>query len=105
MSVSAAVTLKQPAIRALGRSKTTPTTVLATIGKPISTSFYSQPHNNRLFHQIIITMSKEVCKIINQGSGPYQLTKEQAGEAYRAARKVKVDYVSYWSRRRGKASK
>jgi hypothetical protein len=50
-------------------------------------------------------MSKEVIKIINQGSGPYQLTKEQAGEAYRAARKVKVDYVSYWSRRRGKATK
>ena len=50
-------------------------------------------------------MSKEVCKIINQGSGPYQLTKEQAGEAYRAARKVKVDYASYWSRRRGKGSK
>jgi len=50
-------------------------------------------------------MSKEVIKIINHGSGPYQLTKEQAGEAYRAARKVKVDYVSYWSRRRGKATK
>ena len=50
-------------------------------------------------------MRDVVYKIINSGSGPYQLTKEQAGEAYRAARKVKVDYVSYWSRRRGKGSK
>ena len=105
MSGSGADTLERLAIRALGRSGATPTTVSETTGKPTSTSFYNQPHNNRLFPQIIITMSKEVCKIINQGSGPYQLTKEQAGEAYRAARKVKVGYVSYWSRRRGKGSK
>jgi hypothetical protein len=50
-------------------------------------------------------MSKEVLKIINQGSGPYQLTKEQAGEAYRAARKMKTEFISFWNRKRGKATK
>ena len=50
-------------------------------------------------------MSKEVIKIINQGSGPYQLTKEQAGEAYRAARKIKTEFTTFWNRKRGKAIK
>jgi hypothetical protein len=50
-------------------------------------------------------MSKEVFKIINQGSGPYQLTKEQAGEAYRAARKIKIEFTTFWNRKRGKATK
>jgi hypothetical protein len=50
-------------------------------------------------------MSKDVCKFINQCSGPYQLTKEQAGEAYRAARKIKTEFTTFWNRKRGKATK
>ena len=50
-------------------------------------------------------MRDVVYKIINSGSGPYQLTKEQAGEAYRAARKIKTEYTTFWNRKRGKATK
>jgi hypothetical protein len=56
-------------------------------------------------HQTPTDMSKEVIKIINQGSGPYQLTKEQAGEAYRAARKIKTEFTTFWNRKRRKATK
>ena len=48
---------------------------------------------------------KSAQHIQKEGTGVYCITKKEAGETYRAARKVKVDYVSYWSRRRGKGSK
>jgi hypothetical protein len=50
-------------------------------------------------------MSKQLIKIINEGSGPYLLTKKGAGEVYRAARKIKPELTSYWNRKRGKATK
>lgn len=50
-------------------------------------------------------MIDNIFKLINKGSGPYQLTKEQAGEAYRAARKVKVQYTSFFTRKPRKAAK
>ena len=50
-------------------------------------------------------MTDNILKIINQGSGTYQLTKEQAGEAYRAARKIKVQYTSFFTRKPRKAAK
>jgi len=50
-------------------------------------------------------MSKELTKIINEGSGPYQITKQQAGETYRAARKIKTEFTTFWNRKRGKATK
>ena len=56
-------------------------------------------------HQTPTDMRDVVYKIINSGSGPYQLTKEQAGEAYRAARKIKTEYTTFWNRKRGKATK
>ena len=40
-----------------------------------------------------------------EGTGPYHLTKKDAGEAYRAARKVKVEFTSFFTRKRGKGSK
>ncbi len=56
-------------------------------------------------HQTSTDMSKELTKIINEGSGPYQITKQQAGETYRAARKIKTEFTTFWNRKRGKASK
>ena len=50
-------------------------------------------------------MTDHILKIINQGSGTYQITKEQAGEAYRAARKIKTEFTTFWNRKRGKANK
>jgi hypothetical protein len=50
-------------------------------------------------------MTEQILKLINKGSGPYQLTKEQAGETYRAARKVKVQYTSFFTRKPRKAAK
>lgn len=44
-------------------------------------------------------------QIQQEGTGIYRLSKKDAGEAYRAARKVKVDSTSFFTRKRGKASK
>lgn len=41
-----------------------------------------------------------------ENDGIYSMTRKQAGEAFKAARKVRVKGdVSYWRRPRGKASK
>ena len=46
-----------------------------------------------------------VVRKIKQGDGVYCISKQQAGAIYKAARDYKVDDVSYWRRKRGKASK
>jgi hypothetical protein len=48
---------------------------------------------------------KTAQQIQREGTGPYHLTKRDAGEAFRAARKVKVEFTSFFTRKRGKASK
>jgi hypothetical protein len=47
-------------------------------------------------------MSEHAKKIIESGSGIYQMNRSQAGEAYRAAKKVKAYEISYWTRNRKK---
>ena len=42
---------------------------------------------------------------INQGTGIMCMTKIEAGEAYRAAKRKKVEFVSFFTRKRGKATK
>jgi len=44
-------------------------------------------------------------QIQQEGTGIYRLSKKDAGEAYRAARKIKVEFTSFFTRKRGKASK
>jgi hypothetical protein len=48
---------------------------------------------------------KSAQQIQQEGTGLYHLTKKDAGEAYRAARKVKVEFTSFFTRKRGKGSK
>ncbi len=48
---------------------------------------------------------KSTQQIQQEGTGLYHLTRKEAGEAYRAARKVKVEFTSFFTRKRGKASK
>ena len=48
---------------------------------------------------------KTALHIQQEGTGPYHLTKKDAGEAFRAARKVKVEFTSFFTRKRGKATK
>ena len=48
----------------------------------------------------------ETIKRVSAGTGLYLMTRKDAGEAFKAARKVRVKGdVSYWRRPRGKASK
>lgn len=44
-------------------------------------------------------------QIQQEGAGLYHLTKKEAGEAYRAAKKVKVEFNSFFTRKQRKASK
>lgn len=48
---------------------------------------------------------KSAQQIQQEGTGIYHLTKKEAGEAYRAAKKVKVEFNSFFTRKRGKAGK
>jgi hypothetical protein len=43
-------------------------------------------------------MSEQVKRMINDGTGVYQMSRSQAGETYRAAKKLKRYEVSYWNR-------
>ena len=48
----------------------------------------------------------ETIKRVSDGTGLYLMTRRDAGETFRAARKVRVKGdVSFWRRPRGKASK
>lgn len=48
----------------------------------------------------------ETIKRVSAGTGLYLMTRKDAGEAFRAARKVRVKGdVTFWRRPRGKASK
>ena len=43
-------------------------------------------------------MSQQAKRLINDGTGVYQMTRSQAGEIYRAAKKLKKYEISYWNR-------
>ena len=48
-------------------------------------------------------MSELAKKIDQQGTGVYQMTRKEAGEAYRAAKKVKAYQITYWNRKKKEA--
>jgi hypothetical protein len=43
-------------------------------------------------------MSQQAKRMADSGTGVYQITKSQAGEIYRAAKKLKKYEISYWNR-------
>jgi hypothetical protein len=43
-------------------------------------------------------MSQQAKRLINDGTGVYQMSRSQAGEIYRAAKKLKKYEISYWNR-------
>jgi hypothetical protein len=43
-------------------------------------------------------MSQQAKRMINDGTGVYQMSRSQAGEIYRAAKKLKKYEISYWNR-------
>jgi hypothetical protein len=45
-------------------------------------------------------MSDRIQSIIKGGTGVYSITKKEAGEIHKAAKKVKNYAVSYWTRNR-----
>ena len=45
-------------------------------------------------------MSDRIQSIIKGGTGVYSITKKEAGEIHKAAKKVKKYAVSYWTRNR-----
>lgn len=49
-------------------------------------------------------MSDKAKKFIDSGTGVYQISRADAGETYRAAKKVKVYEFSYWKRNKSNKS-
>ena len=47
-------------------------------------------------------MSDKIRNIIDGGTGVYSISKKEAGEIHKAAKKVKHYAVSYWTRNRKK---
>ena len=47
-------------------------------------------------------MSDRMQSIIKGGTGVYSITKKEAGEIHKAAKKVKNHEVSYWTRNKKK---
>jgi hypothetical protein len=45
-------------------------------------------------------MSEQARRMIQRGDGVYQMSRSEAGEAYRAAKKLKKYEISYWNRNR-----
>jgi hypothetical protein len=45
-------------------------------------------------------MSDRIKSFIDSGTGVYSITKKEAGEIHKAAKKVKNYAVSYWTRNR-----
>ena len=45
-------------------------------------------------------MSDKIKSIINGGTGVYSISKKEAGEIHKAAKKVRNHEVSYWTRTR-----
>ena len=45
-------------------------------------------------------MSDRIQSMINSGTGVYSISKKEAGEIHKAAKKVKNYAVSYWTRNR-----
>jgi hypothetical protein len=48
---------------------------------------------------------KSAKEIQREGDGLRVLSRGEVGAAFRAARAKKIEFTSYWTRRRGKASK
>ena len=47
-------------------------------------------------------MSDKIRNIIDGGTGVYSISKKEAGEIHKAAKKVRNHEVSYWTRNRKK---
>jgi regulator of RNase E activity RraA len=47
-------------------------------------------------------VSDKIRNIINDGTGVYSISKKEAGEIHKEAKKVKNHEVSYWTRNRKK---
>ena len=47
-------------------------------------------------------MSENVKRIVNDGNGVMMMSRKEAGEAYKAFKRVKAYEVSYWTRNRKK---
>jgi len=45
-------------------------------------------------------MKDSIKKIIDGGTGVYSISKQEAGEIHKAAKKVKNYEISYWTRNR-----
>lgn len=50
-------------------------------------------------------MSEQARRIIQNGDGVYRMSRSEAGEAYRAAKKLKKYEISYWNRSRKNQTK
>jgi hypothetical protein len=48
---------------------------------------------------------RKALETINHGTGVMCMTKTEAGEAYRAAKRKKVEFTSFFTRKRGKGTK
>jgi hypothetical protein len=55
-------------------------------------------------HQTLADMRK-VLETINHGTGVMCMTKTEAGEAYRAAKRKKMEFTSFFTRKRVKGTK
>jgi hypothetical protein len=49
--------------------------------------------------------TQEIHRIQYEGTGLRLLSRREVGEAYRTARAKKMEFTSFWTRKRGKASK
>jgi len=47
-------------------------------------------------------MSDKIKSFIDSGTGVYSISKKEAGEIHKAAKKIKNYEVSYWTRNRNK---
>ena len=47
-------------------------------------------------------MSQNAKRLSEQGTGLYQLSRSDAGEVYRAAKRVKLHETTYWNRKKNR---
>ena len=48
---------------------------------------------------------QEIQRIQSEGTGLRVLSRSEVGEAFRKARAKKMEFTSFWTRKRGKATK
>jgi hypothetical protein len=52
-----------------------------------------------------MTSSNDIQRIIKEGTGLRVLSKQEIGQTQRAIKEKKVEFTSFWNRKRGKATK